>query len=272
MTAEIQDTRLIIKIENKQPIELLDLTKSLVSLAAQFDKFVSKHGDTKENREAKLYVKEIKTGSVIVELIELATVGVIPFAENTNTILDFAVYLKKAITYYLKNEGEKPELSVSDCKDFNAILAPTAKDNGSQLNVSTTINGNVQLHLHLNSLDANSMQELLKKEIEASKTPDTMHDIKEREILIWYQARNDPKSLVGNKAIVENISEKPMNVIFETDEIKNQMLHSDINPFNTAFVVDLKIQNIKGIPRVYRILKLHEYFEIDDNKIQSNEE
>lgn len=63
-----------------------------------------------------------------------------------------------------------------------------------------------------------------------------------------------------------------MNVIFETDEIKNQMLHSDINPFNTAFVVDLKIQNIKGIPRVYRILKLHEYFEIDDNKIQSNEE
>lgn len=83
----MKDIRLIIEINNKQPLELLDLTKSLVALASQFNSYVSKNGDSKENREAKLYVKEIRSGSVILELIELATIGVIPFLENVNTVI-----------------------------------------------------------------------------------------------------------------------------------------------------------------------------------------
>ena len=91
----MKDIRLIIEINNKQPLELLDLTKSLVALASQFNSYVSKNGDSKENREAKLYVKEIRSGSVILELIELATIGVIPFLENVNTVIGFADYISK---------------------------------------------------------------------------------------------------------------------------------------------------------------------------------
>jgi hypothetical protein len=40
------------------------------------------------------------------------------------------------------------------------------------------------------------------------------------------------------------------------------MLHGDINPLTTAFVVDAKIENLNGKPAVYRIMKLHEYFEV----------
>ena len=35
-TVEIKDIRLVIKIDNKQPVELVDLTKSLFSIASQF--------------------------------------------------------------------------------------------------------------------------------------------------------------------------------------------------------------------------------------------
>lgn len=264
MPSEIQDVRLILKIDNKQPIELMDLTRSLVALASQFDKHVSKNGDSKENREAKLYVKEIRTGSVIVELIELATVGLIPFAENVNTILDFAVYLKKATGYFLDKSADKPELVPSDYKELSAIINPIARDNGSQLNLSTTVNGNVELHLHLNSIESNAIQNNLKRELEILKLPETVENIYERVIMTWWQARSDIKSKIGNKGVVEEISEKPMNIVFESDELQAEMLHSDINPFKSAFVVDLRIQNIQGIPRVYKILKLHEYFELDD--------
>jgi hypothetical protein len=91
MTEEIvqQDTKLIIKISNRDPIELVDLTKSLFSLASQFSSYVEKNGTSKEECEARLFVKEIKSGSVIIELIELATAGLIPFAENMNTIYEF---------------------------------------------------------------------------------------------------------------------------------------------------------------------------------------
>lgn len=263
---QAQDIRLVIKIENNRPIELLDLTKSLVSFASQFDSYVVKNADSKENREAKLYIKEIKSGSVILELIELATVGMIPFIENTNTIIGFAEYCKKAFSFFLKNEGEKPDLKPTDYKEFSTILNPISKDNGSQFNLSTTINGNVELHINLNSTETNALQNIFKKELEQLKIPEQLDDIKPSVLMTWFQARNDLKSTIGNKGVIEEISKKSLNITFESDEIKEKMLHSDINPFNTVYVVDVKIQTIQDKPAAYKIVKLHNYFDITENQ------
>jgi hypothetical protein len=261
---EAKDVRLVVRIENSQPIELLDLTKSLVSLASQFDKFTSKFGTDKESREAKLYVKEIKTGSVIIELQELATLGLIPFAENINTILDFTHYLQKATRYVLSGKNQKPELSPTDYRELSAIINPVAKDSGSQINVSTTINGNVEFNFHLNSNDSNALQNIYKNEIEKGRSPETINDIHEKVAMTLWQARTDLKSKVGNKGIVEEISNKPMNITFETDSIKEEMLLGNMNPFKSVFIVDLKIQTVHGQPAVYKILKFHESFEIEE--------
>lgn len=258
------DIRLVIKIDNKRPIELFDLTKSLVSLAMQFNSFVEKYADSKENREAKLYIKEIKSGSVILELVELATVGMIPFIENTNTVIQFAQYCKRAINYFLKNEGNKPELTPTDFKEFSTILNPVAKDNGSQFNMSTTINGNVELHVNLNSTETNALQNIFKQELDQLKLPEQLDEIKPSVLMTWFQARNDLKSQIGNKGVIEELSKKPLNITFENEEIKDIMLHGDLNPFNTAYVVDVKIQTIQDKPAAYKVVKLHDYFDINE--------
>lgn len=264
MPTEIQDIRLVIKIDNKQPVELIDLTKSLISLASQFDKYSSKFGGSKESQEAKLYVKEIKSGSIIVELVELATNGMIPFTESSNTILDFAGHLKSVVDFFTKDKGHKPELSSVDYKEISAIINPIAKDNASKMEVTTTINGGVNLNFYVNSKEASKIQDSCKTEIDNLKLAQHIDGVNERVVLTWYQARSDPKSIQGNKGVIEEISERAMNIIFDSEELKEQMLHNnDINPLNTAFVVDVKIQSIQGVPKIYKVLKLHEYFEID---------
>ena len=40
--AEVKDIRFVIKIDNKNPVELVDLTKSLFSLASQFKVMLSR--------------------------------------------------------------------------------------------------------------------------------------------------------------------------------------------------------------------------------------
>lgn len=263
--SEIQDVRLVIKIDNKQPIELLDLTKSLVALSTQFNAYVDKYADSKENREAKLYVKEIKSGSVILELVEFATLGMIPFLENTNTIIGFAEYCKSAINFFLKDEGNKPEFSGADYKEFSAIINPIAKDLGSQFNINTTINGNLTVHLKLDSTESNALQNIFKGEIEKLKLPEQPDDIINSVLLIWFQARNDMKSKTGNKVVIEEISRKPLNITFDNEEIKEKMLRGDLNPFNTAFIVDVKIQTIQDKPAAYKVMRLHEHFEINED-------
>lgn len=261
---QIQDVRLVIKIENKEPIELFDLTKSLVSLATQFNSYVDKHGDTKENKEAKLYVKEIKSGSVIFELVEYATAGLIPFVDNFNTIMGFTKYLKSIFDFFLKQEGEKPEISPSDYKELSAIINPVAKDSGSQYNISTVVNGNVELHFHVNAVESNAMQNMFKSEIEKSKLPDQIDEVKQSVLLTWFQARNDLNSKIGNKGVIEDLSEKALNITFDSEELKEKMLHSDINPFNMVYVVDVKIQTVQDKPVAYKVVKLHEYFDANE--------
>lgn len=261
----MKDIRLIIEIHNKQPLELLDLTKSLVALASQFNSYASKNGDSKENREAKLYVKEIRSGSVILELIELATIGVIPFLENVNTVVGFADYMKTAYNFFLGKSDKKPELEPTDFKELSQIVNPVANDNGSQMNVSTTVDGNLELHLHLDSLQSNAIQNVFQKEIKNLKLPEVQDEVQTSALLTWYQARNDMKSSVGNKGTIESLSKKAMNITFDDDNLKDKMLHGE-NPFTTVFVVDVKLQNVGGKLVAYKVVKLHESFEIEDGR------
>lgn len=261
--SEAKDIRLIVKIENTQPLELLDLTRSLVSLASQFNSYAAKNGDSKESRDAKLYVKDIRSGSVILELIEQATIGVIPFVENVSTVVGFAKHVKSVYDFFLGKSDKKPDLDMSDFKELSQIINPIANDNGSQINMSTTVNGNVELHVHLSSMESNAIQNVFQKELKQSKVPEVGDGTETNVLLTWYQARNDMKSSAGNKGTIESLSKKPMNIVFDNDELKDKMLHGE-NPFTTVFVVDVKMQNVNAKLAAYKVVKLHDTFEIEN--------
>lgn len=255
------DIRLNIEIKNKDPLELIDLTKSLIALGTQFNRFVVKSGIS-EVRESKLYVKEIKTGSIIFDLYEYSPVGIIPFLENANTIKDFATHLKNVVNYFLKKEGEKPEMDTADYKEFSSILNPIAKDSASQFNLSTNINGDVHLHFHVDSIAANALQNIFTKEMSLLKTPE-QNEVTSKVLFYWHQAKSDVKAVKGNKGVIESISKKPLNVIFDNDAIKEQMLKGEANPLTHVFVVDVKVDTVMEIPSVYKIMNIHQVIDRD---------
>lgn len=261
---QVKDVRLIIHIENKRPIELMDLTKSLVSLASQFNDYVKTTANV-EHREAKLYVKEIKSGSVILDLIEIATVGALPFIENINTIVGFAEYLKTGFQYFLGNkEGKKPEFSTKDCNDFSQIVNPVAKDNGSQININTTINGDVTNVLVMTSLEANAFQNIIKSESKQMLLPEPKGDY-EKVVMYFDTTKSNIKADTGNKAIIESIDKKSARVIFDTDELKEKILKGEENPLTTGYVVDVKVENVKDKLAAYKVMVLHETFPLDES-------
>lgn len=259
----IPSTSLIVKIENMQPVELLDLTKSLISLSSQFETYVSKSTGCKEEREAKLYVKQVKSGSIIIELVEYATIGMIPFLENSNIVIDFAGHLKDIFKYFINGEGEKPNLTIPDYKELTGLLNTVAKDAGSKFDISVVNNGIINNYLYLNSTESNAAQNIFQREIQELKMPEEIDLVHEKQLMTWYQARNDIKSKLGNKGIIDNLSKKPLNIIFDNEEIKEKMLHGDINPFKTAYVVDVIIMTLRDIPTAYKIMELHQSFDLE---------
>jgi hypothetical protein len=256
----LENTVLTVEINNRKPIELVDLTNSFLSLGEEYKRFIGLHPEFSEAPDVRLYIKEIKTGSVKADLIALATstgTFVAPLLSDANSVIGFAKHLKTAFDYFLGRAEQKPTLHNTEYGNLSNILEPVAKDNGSQINFITQNidNRTVYQTFKLDSHEANEAQNLIAKEQLQLKAPETQPH--KKKVLYWYQARNDMLSRAGDRGIIESISPSPVKIEFEDEAAKDAMLHGLVNPFLTGYVVDVVVETIQGRPVLYKVVKYH---------------
>lgn len=112
-----EEATLTYTFENTRPVELLDLTNSLLAIGEQYRSFIRRQGETLVEDDYRLYVREIRTGSIIVDLISLAAqpqmLGpVAPFlVQFTNELAEWFEFFK----------------GVKDAKDIKELLTSSSK-------------------------------------------------------------------------------------------------------------------------------------------------
>jgi hypothetical protein len=260
-----KDTKLTVEIHNSEPIEVGDFTESLLALGEEYKRVLARTGNADLAGESSLYITEIRNGSIIADFIPYAP-ALMPFMNDANTLICFAAYLKYGYSFLLgrakdlKPEetqvAEKIELEIADYENLVKIVEPVAKDKASQYNVSVYVKGNLVNNLQLNSIEASAAQNEAKRYIGESKQPKT--GIQENVVIYWHQARNDPKSRAGDRAVVESIYPSPVRAIFISDGTKAQFLATKENPFRSAYLADVSVETIKGKPAVYKIIEIHD--------------
>ncbi|WII94690.1 hypothetical protein LU276_06580 [Moraxella haemolytica] len=246
-------SELIIHIQNQQPIEVLDFTQSMASFALEYNH----HAKTDD---FKLYIKEVKSGSIIATLVAIAPT-LLPFAEHTNSIIEFATHLKNAFER-LKGKPNNATLDATTLNNLSKLVEPVAKDKGATLNIHTVnIYGDVKDSFNVSSLDANAIQNNARRELESLKEPIATYQNKV--VLYFSQARGDNKK--GDKGIIELISKKEVKVAFGSQAIKNRMIIDvDYNIFDRAYLVDVKMQTVNDKPVLYTITEFYETIELGD--------
>jgi len=254
----MDEARLTFEIKNSKPVELTDLTRSLLSFADEFRRHIEVNQPEAAAAEVTLYIREIKTGSIFADILAVSP-QLLQGISYVNAVVSFEKHLKSAYDFLSGKTEDKPLLHKASYENLSSIVEPIAKDHASQLNVGT-INGPV--YVHLNSTEANAAQNCARKEIERLREPSTR--LHEKVVLYWYQARAEVSSKAGDRGIVESISPNPAKVICANDQIKLQMIFEQENPFKEAYVVDVVVETIKGKPVLYKILNLHEKFERED--------
>lgn len=255
------EVKLSIEIKNTHPVELADLTQSLNSLAAEYKSFLSQSQVDIDPEKIKLYVKEIKAGSIITELTPYL-VYTLPLFEYSATIISYAEHLKTVYDFLLGKNKEPLEVVKNTLQNASNILEPVAKDSGAQMNIgAVNVNGDITVNVKLDSLEANAIQNFAKREMEKLKEPDT--GIHSRVLMYLYQARNDLASQAGDRTIIESISTSAIKTIFLNDRIKSKILHDEPNPFKKGFIVDVSVETIQGIPKVYKVIDLYDTVDRD---------
>lgn len=257
----MQDIRLQVHVNNTIPMELSDLTSSLAALNNQYVAYIRRHRDGNISGAAKLYVKEVRKGSAIFELTDILPAA-LPFMENANTIIGFAGYIRDAVQFLLGINRVRPDLNVNDCRNISDLFNPITADNGGSMNVETVINGDVTLYINTNSTEANAIQNAARREIKRlSAIEQTL--IHERVIMTWLQPNSDINNNTKNKGVIDSVLPgKALKILFEDEVIKRDMLYGSENPLITAYIVDVRVETSQDKPVAYRIVKLHEKFEI----------
>ena len=262
------NNKLEITIKNERPIVLTDLTLSLLGINQQFQKFLESETNQDYQPSTELFIKEVRSGSIIVELVAMC-MPIVPLVWDGGPLKEWVNQAQAMILWFLGKVKSPPrEIQKNDLNQWKSILEPIAKDNGSQLNISVSDGGKVINQVFINSEQANAAQNRIKRELDKFDDPDD--HIQKRKVMVWYQTKFDAGSHTGDKAIIEAISKKPVKVIFENSALKEAILKGDprySKPWHElAYVVDVEVQTVKGIVKLYTVLGCYMADTFDPNE------
>lgn len=261
-----RDTALLFKVTHSKPIEMKDFVATMNSLAYLFEGFAKENADSAEGRKAKLYVEKIEQGCIEFFLQEVVTACALPFMENFNTILGFADYLGTLVRNAIAGRNETrlsiPELkALSDLFSINAADPHGITEFGAIRRDSPNYSFN---NCTFNFQDSNTAQNQVKRTIEEKELESPSEKVYERQLMTIFQMRGDMNTNTGNKAVIDALSKKALSVVFETDELKHQILNNDDNPTKQAYLVDVVIQTIGGKQIAYKVMALHDIIPMED--------
>ena len=258
-TTDINNTKLTITINHKNPISLIDLATGLTALGNLYGDF------TKSDKQAQLLVKEIRNGSIEIDLVTLSAVSVLPLLSNTNTIIQFYHYLnllvatcskrQQADLESLTREHQLPTPTTKDIKNFGKSLSIIGeKTDTIKFTAHDISNSVVYNNCTFTGEDAIKMQDSI-PELVADTTVAHTH---KKQLFKWVQV-NFGNAKSGNKGIVKNLHHNALRVIFEDDDTKREMTETSsdgINWQDKYYTVDVEVQlGENSKPMQYKIIK-----------------
>lgn len=262
-----------LKLDNSAPIELGAFVHAFTSLASEFQKTVNDSPDFEG--DARIYVREVRSGSIVADLLPVVA-GTLPIiathAEQVWLAIEFVEKWGERITKLAS--GVVPEkFSRSDLKVFAGAVEAIARDpNGSaQLEVATFEDGKRQIKaaFKFNSTEAKLVEQTI--EAEYRRLDSERDDTHNRVLMVFTRsdvgdAPKDRRS--GERVIISQISDRDLPIMYASDlaeqRVKHEIRDANDNIFKKGFSVDVSVVFKNSKPIVYRILHVHDVFDLPD--------
>jgi hypothetical protein len=249
------------ELKNSKPVDLLDLTGALSAFGDAYKDYVISAGLEHVPDNVRLFVREVRSGSIIADLISLAHQASF-VVDHKEAIAQFASHLNDILQFLLlpgaMSESASP--TKKEAAQAISIMEPVAKDSASQLNVTVAGDMHVHQHYHYNSQEANAIQNNAHRFL---GRPLPTSQLYQDQILSLYQMRGDPSAKVGDKGIIEEISPLPAKIVFSSEEVKKQIIEQPENPFKKLFLVDVQAKAAEGKVRLYQIFAVKDVLDKD---------
>jgi hypothetical protein len=253
---------LTIKIEYKNYISLSEFKEAIEGWNDQYDSFISQYNDDEKNNS--LLIKEIKQGSIIIELVSM----IVPLTSDFNTVYDFFTSIKALFDWLSSKKGIKPNITAGDLDNAKKIIAPVK--NHDNRKISVFVAGGNYAPIIINSTisskilqNANDEYAVLDKKMDLPEISESRENV----IFKLTQIKDDENPNRNTKGIIQGIDNKEHLVLFSKIEIKEAILRGSNNPFHKNYLVDVKIDKINGRIKSYIILSLKDSYSEEEAEV-----
>lgn len=268
-----EPAHIILNIETKQPIEIADFVSAFTSLAGQYERYMRLHHPEYKG-ESKMYVREVRKGSIEADIIPLAVAGLIEFMDQTIIVKQFVEMYAAKISTYFRRGGRVEGVSKGELKEFIGGVKAVARDPKGRVRIKSAsfVDGEKQIAtvFEFDTQNARIAEEELedhKLEIEQKQ-----HAPHERVLMVFARCDKGSAKLgksTGERAIIEEISPKDFPLIYASEmaetRIKHEVREAEENVFKKGFVVDAFVQQNNGRPVAYRITNVHQVIDLPED-------
>lgn len=266
---------IIVKLQTKNPIAIGDFVSEFTSVASQYDKFIKTHYPALA-QEAQIYVKEIRRGSIIAELLPfvplLLSGEIISHIEHIKAINEFIKMLQDRISPFFEGRVSA-DATRADLKDYLGTVAAIANDPNGKASIKAAYyeNGKTKTRVAF-AFDHSEAREAVRQIEEQQKQLEHRGNDDYSRVLGIFTQANTKDAPVGRRTTerirFEEISERDLPLVYASElaeqRIKYEIREADENLFKKGFIADVNVETVGGGPAAYRVTNLHQVIDLPE--------
>lgn len=260
-------------LETKQPVELGDFVSQFVAIGNEFERFVKEqHKDLAG--EATFFVKEVRKGSTIVDMIPAISYAA-PFLASADQVMiveDFVTRWGKRLLALISDQTKGAPTSQQEFKDFAKAVAAIARDPDARSCLEAAVfedgERKVKARFEFTTEQARAAEKVIEHRMKELEKPD--HEPHTRVLMVFTRSDIHSASVgkpSGEKVLIEEISDKSLSLTYGSDlaeqKLKHEIREADENVYKKGFIVDVQTKISRGKAVAYAVTHVHDVIDID---------
>lgn len=274
---EGHDPHIIMRLKTRDPIEIGDFVSAFTALGNEYERFIRVHRPDLAP-EARIYVREVREGSIEAELVPMAMTGAAVMLNAMDQILILEQFVRLyggRLSTFFRPGGRLANATKTELVDFmDQVLAVANDPDGSaEIEAVEYLDGErkVKAGIQFRTRQAKTARaQITDQRQELQNRSDVDH---ERVLMRFVRPSIEDVALgkrTGERAQIDKVYPRALPVVYASDlaeqRIRHEMLQSHENVFKKLFDVDVNVElRSDGKPMAYRIMTVHTVTDAPDD-------
>ncbi len=269
---EEQRPFITLTLDLQDPVEIADFVALFASVGRQYEQYI-KVTYPDANSEAKVFVHEVRKGSIVADLFVGDLGELIRVMDDALIVTGFSALMAKVLKGYLDGK-RNPDASKSDLKDYHGTVRAVAKDRGGNATIEKATYKQGLLSKEIVYTFTTAEARATAAEIETHQRDLEKITTADHTRVLMVFKRSDVGDVAlgkssGERVVIEEISEKDFALVYASDlaeeKIKHEIRDTEDNIYHKGLVVDVNVRFRGGKQVAYAVTHVHQVIDLPDD-------